>query len=143
MDSLGTTLTQHIRHSEQLHPEATGEFSMLLNEIAVAAKVISREVNRAGLIEEVLGLAGHMNVQGEEVQRLDDYANDTFVRVLGRSGHVCIMASEEVADPIQVPSGVKPGQYAVLFDPLDGSSNVDVTAPIGTIFSVRRKYSPG
>ena len=95
LEGPGTTLAQHIRLSERLHPEATGEFSMLLHEIVVAAKVISREVNRAGILEEILGLTGETNVQGEEVQKLDEYANDTLVRVLGASGKVAIMGSED------------------------------------------------
>ena len=143
MEALGTTLTHHIRTSEKLHPEATGEFSMLLAEIATASKVISREVNRAGILEGILGLAGRTNVQGEEVQKLDDYANRTLVTVLGRSGHVAAMASEEVEGPILPPPGAPRGRYVVLFDPLDGSSNIDVNASIGTIFSIRRRRSEG
>jgi fructose-1,6-bisphosphatase I len=139
VERLGTTLTQHIRHHERRHPGATGEFSMLLGELALAAKVISREVNRAGVLEEVLGLTGQVNVQGEEVQKLDHYANETLVRVLGRSGHVAALASEEVAEPIALPEDAPRGRYVVLFDPLDGSSNIDVNVSIGTIFSIHRR----
>jgi len=142
LDRPGTTLAQHIRLTERAHPQATGEFSMLLQEIVVATKVVSREVNRAGLLEEVLGLTGETNVQGEEVKKLDTYANDTLVRVLGMSGKVAIMGSEEDEGPILPPDDVDRGRYAVLFDPLDGSSNIEVIAPIGTIFSIHRVADP-
>ena len=105
MERLGTTLTQHIRSSRERHPAATGEFSLLLHEIAVARKIISREVNRAGILEEVLGLAGKINVQGEEVQKLDEYANDTSSACSAAPATCALMASEEVADPIPIPQG--------------------------------------
>jgi fructose-1,6-bisphosphatase I len=137
------TIQQHIRLSQKAYTEATGALSALLNEIIVATKIISREVNKAGIVETVLGLTGEMNVQGEEVFKLDDYANRTMKRMLTRSGHVCIMASEEEADAFEVPSAFPRGKYAVIYDPLDGSSNIDVNASIGTIFSIRRKSSEG
>jgi len=137
----GMTITQHIMEMEKRHPEATGEFSGLLNDLVVAAKVISREVNRAGLAG-VLGLTGKVNIQGEEVQKLDEYSNEILVDIMGRSGHVCVMASEEVADPIPVKEGYE-GKYTLAIDPLDGSSNIDVNVNIGTIFSVHRKITPG
>jgi fructose-1,6-bisphosphatase I len=137
------TVQQHIRLSEKGYTEATGAFSALLNEIVVATKIISREVNKAGIAETVLGLTGDINVQGEAVFKLDEYANMVLKRMLTRSGHVSIMASEEDADPIEVPAKYPRGKYAVIFDPLDGSSNIDSNSSIGTIFSIRRVPSEG
>jgi len=141
MEERGMTITQHIMEMERKYPAATGEFSGLLNDMIVAAKVISREVNKAGLVE-ILGLTGKINVQGEEVQKLDEFANETIIRQMNRSGHVCVIASEEIADPIPVKEGYE-GKYTLAIDPLDGSSNIDVNVSIGTIFSVHHKKSPG
>ncbi len=138
------TLVQHIKNTGREHPEAAAELSQLaglLGDVAAVGKTISREVNKAGLVE-LLGLTGEVNVQGEEVKKLDDYANDTIIKALERSGHVCVMASEEVPDPIPVAAGYE-GPYAISFDPLDGSSNIDVNVSIGTIFSIRRKTTAG
>ncbi len=140
---IGTTLTHHVLREQREHAQRTGEqpagdFSELLNQIAVAGKIISAEVNMAGLAD-ILGVAGRTNVQGEEVMKLDDFANKTIVEVLRRSGQVCIMTSEEVEDPIEVPEPYFPGKYALAFDPLDGSSNIDVNVSIGTIFSIHRR----
>ncbi len=139
---LGITLARHIYERQKEHPEATGELSGILGQITVAAKVVSREVNKAGLVE-LLGLTGEKNVQGEEVKRLDDFANDVFISALDHSGHFCIMASEEVAEPIPIPLEYPTGPYCIAFDPLDGSSNIDVNVSIGTIFAVHRKVSHG
>jgi len=143
---IGTTLSHHALIAQREHARRTGEqpagdFSELLNQIAVAGKIISAEVNMAGLAD-ILGVAGRVNVQGEEVMKLDDFANATLVEVLRRSGHVCIMASEEIDDPIDVPAPHYPGKYAIAFDPLDGSSNIDVNVSIGTIFSIHRRRDP-
>ena len=143
---IGTTLTHHALVSQRAHAKRTGEqpagdFSELLNQIAVAGKIISAEVNMAGLAD-ILGVAGRTNVQGEEVMKLDVFANNTLVEILRRSGHVCIMASEEIDDPIDVPEPHYPGKYAIAFDPLDGSSNIDVNVSIGTIFSIHRRRDP-
>lgn len=132
------TLTRHIMETQKHFPFATGEFSDLLNHIALAGKIINREVNKAGLTQ-FLGLTGESNVQGEDVQMLDDWANNVMIRVLSRSQRVCIMASEEVADVIPVPDDLISGRYSVCFDPLDGSSNIDANVSIGTIFSVYRR----
>ncbi len=144
MDSkgLGITLTRHIYEEQQVHPAATGEFSDILNQIAWAAKVISREVNKAGLVD-ILGYTGEMNVQGEEVRKLDTYANEVFTSVFRNSGHFCILASEELAEPIPIPPRWKTGRYSVAFDPLDGSSNIDVNVSIGSIFAIHRRVSVG
>lgn len=131
----GITLSEHILQEEHTHPEASGEFTRLLYEILFASKVISREVNKAGLAE-ILGLTGKRNVQGEEVQKLDEFANETIIKALSHTGHLSVMASEEVEDPIPIPPSAKKGHYALLFDPLDGSGNIDTNASIGTIFSI-------
>jgi fructose-1,6-bisphosphatase I len=136
------TLTQFILEKERTHVEATGEFTFLMSSIALAAKLISSQVNKAGLVD-ILGLTGERNVQGEDVQKLDAYAHECMVRCLERTETVCIMGSEEVADPILVRPPHACGKYVVLFDPLDGSSNIDVGAPIGTIFSVHLRTSAG
>lgn len=141
MDSIGRNLTRHIMMIQAGIPEATGLFSGLMMGIATAAKVVAREVNKAGLLD-VLGLTGEQNVQGEKVQKLDEFANRVFIRHLSRSGHFCIIASEENADPIVVPPSYRPGPYVISIDPMDGSSNIDANVSIGTIFSVHRKISP-
>jgi fructose-1,6-bisphosphatase I len=120
------------------YPGATGDFTGLLTQIALAAKVIAREVNKAGLVN-ILGFTGEKNVQGEQVTKLDVFAHQTLIEALEASGHVCAMASEEVAEPIMPASEYPRGPYVVLFDPLDGSSNIDINITIGTIFSIHRK----
>ena len=103
---IGINLTRHIYEKQMEHPEATGELTGILNQIAFAAKIVSREVNKAGLVE-ILGLTGDENVQGEEVQKLDDFANEVFLNILGKSGHFCVMATEEEAEIIPIPKGYK------------------------------------
>ncbi len=139
---LGITLTRHIYEMQREHPQATGELSGILNQVTLAAKVIGREVNKAGLAE-ILGLTGEKNIQGEEVKKLDEFANDVCLAAFDHSGHFCIMASEEMEDPEPIPSQFPAGRYAIAFDPLDGSSNIDVNVSIGTIFAVHRKVSHG
>ncbi len=138
---LGVTVNRQIMDSQKLHPEATGELSGLLNELIVAAKIISAEVNMAGLAD-ILGQSGKTNVQGESVQKLDDFANATIKRRMEQCGHICVMASEEEDGIIPVLDGYE-GKYTLAFDPLDGSSNIDVNVSIGTIFSVHRKITNG
>ncbi len=132
------TLTQFIREKEHGLNQAADPFTGLMNAIALAGQIISREVNKAGLVD-ILGLTGERNVQGEEVQKLDVFSNEVMVRSLERSGTVCIMGSEEVEDAIQVSPPFTCGDYVALFDPLDGSSNIDVKVSIGTIFSIHRR----
>jgi fructose-1,6-bisphosphatase I len=139
---IGINLTRHIYEKQKEYPEATGELTGILNQIAFAAKIVSREVNKAGLVE-ILGLTGEKNVQGEEVQKLDEFANDVFLNILGKSGHFCVMATEEEAEIIPVPEGYQRGNYSIALDPLDGSSNIDVNVNIGTIFSVHRRVGDG
>ncbi|GAB4339717.1 MAG: class 1 fructose-bisphosphatase [Desulfobulbaceae bacterium] len=138
---LGVTVSRQIMDSQKLHPEATGELTGLLNELIVAAKIISAEVNMAGLAD-ILGQSGKTNIQGEAVQKLDDFANATIKRRMEQCGYICIMASEEEDGIIPVLEGYE-GKYTLAFDPLDGSSNIDVNVSIGTIFSVHRKLSEG
>ena len=138
---LGVTVSRQIMDSQRLHPEATGDLSGLLNELIVAAKIISAEVNMAGLAD-ILGQSGKKNIQGEKVQKLDVFANATIKRRMEQCGYVCVMASEEDEDIIPVKEGYQ-GKYTLAFDPLDGSSNIDVNVSIGTIFSVHRKTSSG
>jgi fructose-1,6-bisphosphatase I len=138
-----TTLLQHIRKQEQSVPGATGEFTTLLTEIMVASKIISLEVNSAGIGENILGLTGKINVQGEEVQKLDEFSDLTFTKIIGKSGAVCAITSEEKENAYIINPEDKPGKYIFMMDPLDGSSNIDVNVNIGTIFSIYRKKSEG
>jgi fructose-1,6-bisphosphatase I len=134
---LGITVSRHIMDLQRMHPEATGDLSGLLSELIVAAKTISAEVNMAGLAD-VLGQSGKTNIQGEEVQKLDEFCNNTIKRRMARCGYICIMTSEEEDDVISVEPGCE-GKYTLAFDPLDGSSNIDVNVSIGTIFSIHRR----
>jgi len=136
------TIERHIIEQQKSFPQATGEFSALLYDLAFAAKVISREVRRAGLID-ILGFTGATNVQGELVRKLDEYADDVIFRALDHTGRLCCLASEERDDLIPIPAEFKCGHYVLLYDPLDGSSNIDANVSIGTIFSIMRKISPG
>jgi fructose-1,6-bisphosphatase I len=136
------TVQQHILDEERMHPEATGDFTTLLTTLTLAAKVISREVRRAGL-GKVLGNTGDVNATGDQVTKLDVFSQETMCRVMGHNGHLCVMASEESEDIIPIPAGTKRGKYVLMFDPLDGSSNIDANATIGTIFSIHRKITNG
>ncbi len=139
-----TTLNQFIIEQQGAVPRATGEFSRLLHHVGIAAKKVNREVNKAGLVD-ILGQAGSENVQGEEQQKLDLYANCTFLDELRASGECCGVASEENEDIIIFEKGLcSHGKYIFCMDPLDGSSNIDVNVSVGTIFSVYRRLSePG
>nr|WP_320011933.1 class 1 fructose-bisphosphatase [uncultured Desulfobulbus sp.] len=135
----GITVSRQIMDDQQMHPDATGELTGLLNDLVVAGKIISAEVNMAGLAD-ILGQSGRTNIQGEDVQKLDVFANQTIKRRMEQCGHVCVMASEEDDDVIPVLDGYE-GNYTIAFDPLDGSSNIDVNVSIGTIFSIHRRVS--
>ena len=135
---LGTTITEHLLLCEDECPAASGQFTRLLSELIISAKLISREVNKAGLAD-ILGMTGDTNVQGEKVLKLDEFANQALIYRMERSGLLCAMSSEENADVIEVPDNMPKGSYVLAFDPLDGSSNVDANASIGTIFSIHRK----
>lgn len=134
----GITVTEHLLRCQEECPEATGQFTRLLNELLTCAKFISREVNKAGLAD-ILGLTGAINVQGEQVRKLDEFTDNIIIRRMQRSGLLCAMSSEEHADVITIPDNMPKGGYILVFDPLDGSSNVDCNASVGTIFSVYRK----
>ena len=134
------TVQQHILDEARQHPGATGDFTALMTSLIVAAKVISREVNQAGLAT-ILGETGEVNVHGERVTKLDEFAQDMICRSMSHSGHLCCMASEESEELIPIPADGTKGKYVLMFDPLDGSSNIDVNASIGTIFSVHRKIT--
>ena len=131
------TLTQFIIEQQRGLPDASGTFSMLLNNIVTACKKISHLVNRGNLVG-VLGSAGSENVQGEVQKKLDIITNDIMVNALNWTGHLAGMASEEVDDIISIPAQYPKGKYLALFDPLDGSSNIDVNLAVGTIFSIIR-----
>ena len=136
------TLHEFIMDRQSDFPFATGELSRLLSDIAVASKIVSKDVRRAGLLENFLGAQGSTNVQGEEQQKLDVIADNQFIQMFQSGGEVCGIASEENDDFMAFDSELsKKGKYVVLFDPLDGSSNIDVNVSIGTIFSIYRRKS--
>ncbi len=128
------TIERHILEQQKFFPEAHGELTDLLNDVAFAAKLVRREVVRAGLVD-ILGFAGSTNVQGEEVKKLDLFANEKIINAIGQHGRFAIMGSEE-NEGIIIPPKNETGNYALLFDPLDGSSNIDVNVSVGTIFSI-------
>jgi fructose-1,6-bisphosphatase I len=134
------TIERFIIEQERRLPEATGELSNLLYDIALGAKIIASAVRRAGIID-ILGTAGAINVQGEEQQKLDVFANEALKNSMSHTGRVCVMASEEDEELIPAAENIPQGKYAVLFDPLDGSSNIDNNNPVGTIFSIYRRLS--
>lgn len=140
MNTKEITLTRHILLEQRGHPSATGELSTLLAQISLAAKIITRAVSRAGLLD-ILGVTGEINVHGEEVKRLDEYANQTFINVFGHSGLVCTLVSEEMEKPRHLSENCSQGKYTLFFDPLDGSSNIDVNGTIGTIFSIHHRLT--
>ncbi len=141
-ENIGVTVVEHILTRQKMAPGATGALTAILNELIVAAKIVSREVRKAGLVD-ILGFTGQQNIQGERVRKLDDFAHDTVVRRMEHLGHLCVMASEEVADPIEIPEDYPKGNYVLTFDPLDGSSNIDANVSVGTIWSVHRRVSVG
>ena len=136
---IGTTLDRFINTQQSNFPFAKGEFSQLLRDIAIASKIVNREINRAGLAN-IAGSFGAQNNHGEEQQKLDIVANVRFIRALKLGGEVCAIASEEDEDLID--TGNHNGKYVVAIDPLDGSSNIDVNVAVGTIFSIYRRISP-
>jgi fructose-1,6-bisphosphatase I len=136
-----TTLGQFIIEKQADFPYAKGELSRLLRDMAIAAKTVNREVNKAGLAD-ILGQAGNTNIQGESQQKLDVYANEQFLAALSSGGECCIVASEENEQIVLIDSAVaRNAKYVVAIDPLDGSSNIDVNVSVGTIFSIYRRES--
>jgi len=134
------TIETHIFEQQRAHPEATGVLTSLLYDIALSAKIIAHAMTRAGLID-VLGTVGVINVQQEQVAKLDVLANETLIRFNKITGRLAGMASEENADIIPIPQDYQTGPYVLLFDPLDGSSNIDYTISVGTIFSIYHRKS--
>jgi len=133
------TVGQHILDQQHRRfPDASGEFSWLLSGITLATKMIAAQIRRAGL-NDMLGGTGAKNVQGESVQKLDVFANNALLHCLGKRGNVGVLASEENEQPVVVLENPKAGKYIVVFDPLDGSSNIDINGSVGTIFSILRR----
>jgi len=134
------TLERHIIEGERAHPGATGHFSNVLRDLTLAIKIIWREVNKAGLVN-IIGLAGTQNVHGEVVKKLDVFADAVIFKAMDHGGHLCVMGSEEHEDILKIPAEYPKGRYVLLFDPLDGSSNIDANVSIGTIFSIYRRVT--
>jgi len=136
------TLDRHITKEENMHPGATGEFTYLLHDLSFAIRIITREVRRAGL-NDILGLTDDINIHGEQVKRLDAFANDIIIRSMDHGGQLAVMASEENDEVITIPDKFNKGNYVLVFDPLDGSSNIDINVTIGTIFGLYKKLDNG
>ncbi|RMD46449.1 MAG: class 1 fructose-bisphosphatase [Aquificota bacterium] len=141
MAEIGMDLNRFILEEERKHPEASGSLTQALMSIEAATKIIASQVRKAGLAG-ILGKAGKTNVQGEEVQKLDELSNEIMIDFLSDSGQFYALASEELDEPIYPEKG-KNGKYVIAFDPLDGSSNIDVNVSIGTIFSIHEKIGKG
>jgi fructose-1,6-bisphosphatase I len=137
------TIERHILETQVYYPDATGTLTNLLYDIALAAKIIARETTLAGLGRDILGEAGGTNLTGDRQHKLDLFAHDTMFRINDHTGRLCIMASEEFEEPLYIPDQFECGNYVLIYDPLDGSSNVDVNGGVGTIFSIFRKVSGG
>jgi len=136
------TIERHILEEQSSFPAATGTLTALLYDIALAGKIIASKTNRAGLAE-ILGRTGATNIQGEQVQKLDQFADTTFFNMNDHTGRVAVMASEEHEGILPIPKKYPAGKYVLLFDPLDGSSNIDFNICLGTIFCVYHKISEG
>lgn len=141
MSGFAITLDRHIVDQERNHPEATGAFTALLTDISLAAKIISYNVNKAGLIN-IVGKAGTTNIHGESQQKLDLFSDETMIKALVHGGNLCVLASEENPEIIPVPQEYPLGKYVCCFDPLDGSSNIEANVSIGTIFSIYTRITP-
>ena len=133
------TLSRHVLEQFQSFSAEAQDLSAIMNRIALAAKLISRRLSRAGLMAGVLGFTGEVNVQGESVKKMDVYANEVFISVFKQSGLVCRLASEEMDKPYYIPENCPIGRYTLLYDPIDGSSNVDINLNVGSIFSIRQQ----
>jgi fructose-1,6-bisphosphatase I len=135
------TIDRHINEEQDLHPEATGEFTFLLNDFMFAIRLIEREIRRAGLAD-ILGLTGNTNVHGEAVRKLDEFAYEVIYKAMDHNGNLCVMACEESDDIMRIPPQYQKGKYVLVFDPLDGSSNIDVNITLGTIFGFYKRLDP-
>lgn len=142
MSSKIVTIERHILEKQKRFPQATGELTSLLYDMALAGKMIARETRLSGL-NNILGSAGTTNVYGETQQKLDVYADSIIFKLNDHTNRLCAMASEEHEDILEIPTHYGKGNYALLFDPLDGSSNIDVNVSVGTIFAIHRKVSKG
>lgn len=136
------TIERHILETQKQFPEATGSFTSLLYDMALASKIIARETTRAGLVG-ILGASDDHNIYGERQQKLDIFADETIFKINDHTGRLCAMASEEHEEIIEIPPHFDTGKYILLYDPLDGSSNIDVNVSVGTIFSIHRKVTHG
>ncbi len=134
-----TTLSRHVLQQFSSFTTEAQDISAIMNRIALAAKLISRRLSRAGLMAGALGFTGETNVQGESVKKMDIYANDVFISVFKQSGLICRLASEEMEKPYYIPENCPIGRYTLLYDPIDGSSNVDINLNVGSIFSLRQQ----
>lgn len=134
-----TTLSRHVLQQLQSFSADAQDLSAIMNRIALAAKFISRHLSRAGLLENVLGFTGETNIQGESVKKMDVYANEVFISVFKQSGLICRLASEEMDKPYYIPENCPIGRYTLLYDPIDGSSNIDINLNVGSIFSIRQQ----
>jgi fructose-1,6-bisphosphatase I len=134
-----TTLSRHVLQQLQSFGPEAQDLSAIMNRIALAGKLIARRLSRAGLMEGALGFTGGINVQGESVKKMDVFANDVFISVFQQSGLVCRLASEEMDEPFYIPENCPVGRYTLLYDPIDGSSNVDINLSVGSIFAIRQQ----
>ena len=134
-----TTLSRHVLQQFSSFTAEAQDISAIMSRIALAAKLISRRLSRAGLMAGALGFTGETNVQGESVKKMDIYANEVFISVFKQSGLVCRLASEEMDKPYYIPENCPIGRYTLLYDPIDGSSNVDINLNVGSIFSLRQQ----
>jgi fructose-1,6-bisphosphatase I len=134
------TLERFINEQESMHPGATGEFSGLLHDLSLAAKLVWREVSKAGLVD-VLGSTNQTNSSGDIQKKLDVFADETIFKAMDHGGHICVMASEENEDILHIPDEYVAGKYVLLYDPLDGSSNIDANITIGSIFSIFKRVT--
>ena len=137
MGQFPLTLSSFIAQKQTADPGVAGEFSGLLTQIGLVGKIIAQDLRRASLMN-IQGTTGEINVQGEAVKKLDEIANETFLKVFQHSGHVCALASEEMEKPLLLPEHWPQTNAMLLFDPLDGSSNTDCNMPLGAVFSVVR-----
>ena len=139
LDRDSMTLSRHVLQQLQSFGPDAQDVSALMSRIALAGKLIARRLSRAGLVEDALGFTGRENVQGESVKKMDVYANDVFISVFKQSGLVCRLASEEMEEPFYIPENCPIGRYTLLYDPIDGSSNVDINLNVGSIFAIRQQ----
>jgi len=141
MNNKVITIERFIIEEERAHPGASGDFSGLLRDLTLAFKIIWREVSKAGLVN-ILGMTGTENIHGDKVKKLDVFADEKIYQAMDHGGYLCVMASEENEDVLHIPEKYPRGKYVLLYDPLDGSSNIDVNVNIGTIFSIYRRVTP-